>query len=79
MGYGFHEDGFASGLSVGRKLGGSVPWDVADAKFVRGRRPVLEWKDYLARNIVFGLQLVITLFGLVNLKLGPAVKKRKIQ
>ena len=44
--YGFHEDGFTSGVMVAVEgLGGEVPWERADAKFVRGRKPVLGWKD----------------------------------
>lgn len=31
LGYGFHEDGLASGLAVGRALGGSVPWETRTA------------------------------------------------
>jgi predicted NAD/FAD-binding protein len=78
-GYGFHEDGFASGVAIGRRLGGSVPWDVVDAKFVRGRRPVLGWKDYLARIIVMLFHLVIIVIASANAKLGTMIKKKKIQ
>ena len=60
-GYGFHEDGFASGMRVGLRLGGNVPWEVKDAKFSRGTTPVLEWKDYAVRAIVMLLQLYISL------------------
>ena len=66
--YGFHEDGFSSGVEVGRRLGGSVPWKVVDAKFVRGRRPVLGWRDHLARLIVSLLQFVI-MAGVVGLSM----------
>lgn len=60
-GYGFHEDGFGSGVDVGRKLGGSVPWQVVDAKFVRGRKPQFGWKDHVARLVVTMLQYAIVL------------------
>jgi len=59
--YGFHEDGFASGVAVGRKLGGEVPWKVVDAKFMRGRRPDVVWWDNLGRIFVLNIQIVLTL------------------
>ncbi|KAF2463479.1 FAD/NAD(P)-binding domain-containing protein [Lindgomyces ingoldianus] len=59
-GYGFHEDGFASGMRVGLRLGGEVTWEVKDANFSRGSRPVLDWKDYAVRIVILGLQLFIT-------------------
>ncbi|KAF2639272.1 amine oxidase [Massarina eburnea CBS 473.64] len=62
-GYGFHEDGFASGMRVGLRLGGSVPWEAKNAKFSRGTAPKLGWKDYVVRTIVMLLQLYISLLG----------------
>lgn len=59
-GYGFHEDGFSSGMRVGLRLGGSVPWEVQDAKFSRGLKPTLDWKDWLLRTVVVAVQLWIT-------------------
>ncbi|KAF1991720.1 FAD/NAD(P)-binding domain-containing protein [Aulographum hederae CBS 113979] len=64
--YGFHEDGFASGVKVGRMLGGSVPWEVVDAKFSRGKAPVLNWKDYLLRAWIVFIQFFIVMFGSVG-------------
>lgn len=52
-GYGFHEDGFTSGIRAAVEgLGGEVPWERVDAKFVRGWKPVLGWKDYGVRAFV---------------------------
>ena len=60
-GYGFHEDGFASGMGVGLRLGGSVPWEPKSAKFSRGVKPALGWKDIVVRVVVWVLQLYITI------------------
>lgn len=60
-GYGFHEDGFASGMGVGLRLGGSVPWEAKSAKFSRGVTPVLGWKDFAVRAVVWILQVYVTL------------------
>jgi predicted NAD/FAD-binding protein len=58
-GYGFHEDGFSSGMNIGLKLGGSVPWTVQDAKFSRGLSPTLNWNNYVARLIILVLHFII--------------------
>ncbi|KAJ4318081.1 hypothetical protein N0V94_004606 [Neodidymelliopsis sp. IMI 364377] len=60
-GYGFHEDGFSSGMRVGLQLGGSVPWEAKDAKFSRGLKPVLGWKDWVVRFVVTVVQIWITI------------------
>jgi hypothetical protein len=46
-GYGFHEDGFTSGVRVGVRLGGSVPFEVVDAKTIRGEGKVFGLKEKL--------------------------------
>jgi hypothetical protein len=78
--YGFHEDGFSSGVAVGRMLGGSVPWEVVDAKFVRGRKPSFTWKDYVLRFYLVIIQLMLDLVSGVlstyfKAKEGKRVKK----
>lgn len=80
--YGFHEDGFASGMEVGRRLGGSVPWEVVDAKFVRGRKPQYTWKDHVARFVVMVLQIAITILTAVWSSVHTsalAYKKQKLR
>lgn len=64
-GYGFHEDGFASGVKVACELGGAVPWRRADAKFSRGRRPVLGAGGYAVRAVVMIIMAVIRAVGIV--------------
>lgn len=74
-GYGFHEDGFSSGMNVGLRLGGDVPWEVQDAKFSRGMVPVFTWKDYVAKIVISVLQIWIrVLEGVV----GGVVGKGKM-
>jgi hypothetical protein len=59
-GHGFHKDGFSSGTRAGLRLGGSVPWEVKDAKFSRGLKPRLEWKDHVVRIVVIVVHIWIT-------------------
>lgn len=60
-GYGFHEDGFESGLRVAAKLGGSVPWERRAAKFIRGRKPILGWEDHVVRLVISWIQWLVVL------------------
>lgn len=60
-GYGFHEDGFESGLRVAVKLGGSVPWERKEAKYIRGKRPMLGWKDHVIRLVISWIQWLVVL------------------
>ena len=64
-GYGFHEDGFASGMRVGLALGGSIEWEVKDAKFSRGRVPERQWKESMVRVVVMVVQAWIWIVGAV--------------
>ena len=62
--YGFHEDGFSSGLKVAvEHLGAELPFEFVDSTFSRGRNPVLGWKDYVVRIFVYVVQLFIWLLG----------------
>lgn len=62
--YGFHEDGFSSGLKVAiEHLGSELPYEFVDSTFSRGRRPVLGWMDYAVRAFVYIVQLIIAVVG----------------
>ena len=51
--YGFHEDGFSSGLRVAlRHLGGKIPFDFVDATYSRGYAPEFSLLDALAQRAV---------------------------
>lgn len=60
--YGFHEDGFSSGLKVAKEhLNAKLPFDFVDSTFSRGHRPILIWKDYLLRLILLSALVWIRL------------------
>ncbi len=56
--YGFHEDGFSSGLAAARDhLGAVLPFDFVDSTFSRGRRPELGMADHVLRLVLLAIQL----------------------
>lgn len=64
--YGFHEDGFSSGLKVAvEHLGAKLPFDFVDSTFSRGRRPVLGWMDHTVRGCIYMIELIVFLVGWV--------------
>ncbi|KAL8734642.1 MAG: hypothetical protein Q9166_001298 [cf. Caloplaca sp. 2 TL-2023] len=78
--YGFHEDGFSSGLKVAMEhLGAKIPFDFTDSTFSRGRRPVLSWKDQLVRIMVLLIQILIIVLELLTTWMGSAEKAEKGQ
>lgn len=67
--YGFHEDGFSSGLKVAvEHLGAELPFRFVDSTFSRGRRPVLGWRDHVVRILVLVVQIWINLLELVMMR-----------
>ena len=73
--YGFHEDGFSSGLEAALQLGAEVPFEYKDSRYSRGRMPVLGTRDYLLRVWLWGMMKVFGLLGrvLTMLRLGGLV------
>ncbi|KAI7230766.1 FAD/NAD(P)-binding domain-containing protein [Hortaea werneckii] len=64
--YGFHEDGFSSGLRVAiEQLDAKLPFPFVDSTFSRGHRPVLEWRDYVLR-----LFLLVAMFWIRTVEWG---------
>ncbi|KAH8687700.1 hypothetical protein BGZ60DRAFT_363932 [Tricladium varicosporioides] len=58
--YGFHEDGFSSGLKVAQDhLGAQLPFKFVDSTFSRGKRPVLGITDLLLRVWIYFVQYII--------------------
>lgn len=70
--YGFHEDGFSSGLAVAQDhLGATLPFQFVDSTFSRGQKPVLTLKNHLARILIHLVQVLI-LLGTILLDLGDS-------
>ncbi|KAG9750501.1 hypothetical protein KCU73_g6554, partial [Aureobasidium melanogenum] len=51
--YGFHEDGFSSGLKVAiDHLGATLPFEFKDSTFSRGKAPQLNSMDHAVRTAI---------------------------
>lgn len=60
--YGFHEDGFSSGLKVAMDhLGAKIPFQFKDSTFSRGKRPVLGLSDLVLRLFIVVIQYFIVI------------------
>ncbi|KAG6039909.1 hypothetical protein E4U41_001816 [Claviceps citrina] len=58
--YGFHEDGFSSGLRVAQEhLGAKLPFEFKDSTFSRGRKPNLGLLDHLTRIFILFVQVFV--------------------
>lgn len=58
--YGFHEDGFSSGLKVAQEhLGATLPFKFRDSTFSRGKRPRVGLRGWGLRIVLVLVQLVI--------------------
>lgn len=59
-GYGFHEDGFSSGLHVAiSHLGARLPFEFVDSASTRGRQPELGILDWLLRIVILVIQVFL--------------------
>ena len=60
--YGFHEDGFSSGLAAAvNHLGAELPFEFVDSTFSRGRKPQLTLRNYLVRLVILLIHIWILL------------------
>lgn len=80
--YGFHEDGFSSGLAAAvDHLGADLPFEFVDSTFSRGQKPVLTLRNHLARLAIRLVQLwiiVISSFlGLLSARPRHSSRKAK--
>lgn len=58
--YGFHEDGFSSGLRVAKEhLGAKLPFEFVDSTFSRGKKPELQLADRALRVWISLVQLLV--------------------
>lgn len=58
--YGFHEDGFSSGLLVAQEhLGARLPFQFKDSTFSRGRKPQLMMADLALRLFIMIIQVLV--------------------
>ena len=61
--YGFHEDGFSSGLKVAKEhLGGQIPFNFRDSTYSRGLNPEPLLLDYVVR-IMISIVMAMVRFG----------------
>lgn len=75
--YGFHEDGFSSGLAAAMNhLDAELPFDFVDSTFSRGRRPVLTLKNHLPRLCILAIHLVILVVERFLGQMSSAVNSR---
>jgi len=76
--YGFHEDGFTSGIRAAERLGAKIPFDIIDARYIRGKRKRgmdskrNRW-DSIGRMVLELIQWLIMAF------VGVLHKSRKIE
>ena len=61
--YGFHEDGFSSGLKCAMDLGAKLPFEFVDSLYSRGRKPELTVLDWVVRLWIVLVQIFVVAIG----------------
>jgi hypothetical protein len=61
--YGFHEDGFTSGIEAAMHIGGKVTWEFKDSKYSRGKVPELGFKDWIVRAFIWCIMVLLCPFS----------------
>lgn len=75
--YGFHEDGFSSGLSAAvNHLDAKLPFEFVDSTFSRGRSPTLTWKNHMLRILIQFIQFLIVASSILANKTWETLDKR---
>ncbi|MCJ1372444.1 hypothetical protein MMC20_003668 [Loxospora ochrophaea] len=78
--YGFHEDGFSSGIKVAMDhLGAKLPFEFVDSTFSRGRRPVLGPMDHLLRIVLHVIQILLMVLGMVYAYFSDRPSKERMK
>lgn len=75
--FGFHEDGFTSGIRVAEKLGAKIPFEIVDARYIRGKQK--RWVDgrrdrwdEIVRILLIAIQWIIMALS------GRIMRKKKL-
>lgn len=69
--YGFHEDGFTSGIRAAERLGAKIPFEIVDGRYIRGKEIRVNARvghlEWIGRMMLMIIQwIVVTLTGSVH-------------
>jgi hypothetical protein len=67
--FGFHEDGFTSGIRAAEKLGAKIPFEIVNARYIRGKgkggmssRGKNRW-DEIGRILLIGIHSILVVIS----------------